>query len=60
MPIVWNYLGICPCFKLDFLKIKFQWKTQFGENRVIGENQVIGNQTLKKKKNNNNNLLPKR
>ena len=44
MPYVWNYLGICPCFKLDFLKIKFQWKIQFGKNRIIG------NQTYKKTK----------
>ena len=35
--------GICPCFKLDFLKIEFQWKTRFAKNRFIG------NQTLKKK-----------
>ena len=26
MTHVWNYLGICPCFKLDFLKIEFQLK----------------------------------
>ena len=40
----WNYLAIYPYFKLDFLKIEFQWKTRFLEN------QVIGNQTKKKKK----------
>ena len=44
MPMFLNYLGKCPCFKLDFLKIEFQWKTRYLDNRVIG------NQTLKKKK----------
>ena len=41
MSLLWNYLGKCPYFKLDFLKIDFQWKTRFLEN------WVIGNQTLK-------------
>ena len=41
MSPIWNYLRICSCFKLDFIKIEFQWKTRFGEN------WVIGNQTLK-------------
>ena len=36
MPHVWNYLRICPYFKLDYLKIEFQWKTRFGENWDIG------------------------
>ena len=36
MPHVWNYLRICPYFKLDYLKIEFQWKTGFGENWDIG------------------------
>ena len=31
----WNSLGKCFCFKLNFLKIEFQWKTQFLENQVI-------------------------
>ena len=26
----------CPCLKLDFLKLEFQWRTQFAQNRVIG------------------------
>ena len=36
MPMFLNYLGKCPCFKLDFLKIEFQWKTRYLDNRVIG------------------------
>ena len=44
MSIFCNYLAKCPCFKLDFLKIEFQWKTRFLEN------QVMWIQTLKKKK----------
>ena len=39
---VWNYSGICLCFKFDFLKTEFYWKTRFGKN------QVIGNQKKKK------------
>ena len=45
MPLFWNYLAKCLCFKLDFLKIEFQWKTRFLEN------WIMWNQTLKKKKN---------
>ena len=43
MLIFWNYLAKYSCFKLDFLKIEFQWKTRFLKNRVIGKK-------LKKKK----------
>ena len=43
--IIYQY---APVLELNFLKIKFQCKTRFVEN------QVIGNQTLKNKKNNNN------
>ena len=45
MSMFWNYLAKYPYFKLDFLKIEFQWKTRFLENLVMW------NQTLKKKKN---------
>ena len=38
MPMFWNYLGKYPCLKLDFLKLEFQWRTQFAQNRVIGKN----------------------
>ena len=43
MPLLWNYFVICSYFKLDFLKIEFQWKIRFLENWVIGKK-------LKKKK----------
>ena len=35
MSHIWNDLGKWPVLKLDFLKIKFQFKTQFLDNRVI-------------------------
>ena len=43
MFMFWNYLVKCSCFKLDFLKIEFQWKTRFLKN------WVIWNQIKKKK-----------
>ena len=46
MAHIWNYLGT-PILKLNFLKIKFQFKTWFLDNRVIA------NWKLKKKKKRN-------
>ena len=31
-------LGKCLCLKIEFLKLEFQWKTRFTQNRVIGKN----------------------
>ena len=35
MSIFWNYIANCPYFKINFLKIEFQWKTRFLENQVM-------------------------
>ena len=37
MLVLWNYLAKCSYFKLDFLKIEFQWKTWFTQNRIISK-----------------------
>ena len=57
----WNYLAIYPCFKLDFLKIEFQWKTWFLENQVIGKKlkkKKKKKQKKKKKKKKHGTLVP--
>ena len=46
MPIFWNYLVKCPCFKLDFLKIEFQLSIK---NSIFRKSSYVKS-NLKKKK----------